>query len=30
MIDAGSDFSAFGDPVEWQRTQRQDRELPLL
>jgi hypothetical protein len=30
VIDAGSDFSALGDPVEWQRTQRQDRELPLF
>jgi hypothetical protein len=30
VIDAGSDFSALGDPVEWQRAQRQDRELPFF
>ena len=30
VIDAGCDFSEWGDPVEWQRAQRVDRELPFF
>ena len=28
IIQAGADFSYLGDPVEWQRELRKDRELP--
>jgi hypothetical protein len=30
IIDAGTDFTALGDPVEWQLAQRRDRELPFF
>ena len=30
VIRAGADFSNLGDPVEWQREQRRERELPFL
>jgi len=30
VIRAGADFSYLGDPVEWQREQRRERELPFL
>ena len=30
VIRIGADFSYLGDPVEWQREQRRDRELPFL
>lgn len=29
IIRAGADFSYLGDPVEWQREQRKDRNLPF-
>ncbi len=29
IIRAGADFSYLGDPVEWQREQRKDRDLPF-
>ena len=29
IIRAGADFSYIGDPVEWQREQRKDRDLPF-
>ena len=30
IIRAGGDFSYLGDPVEWQREQRKEREMPLF
>lgn len=29
IIEQGCDISSFGDPSEWQRSERLDRELPL-